>query len=77
VSHNYGPLQTFELTWKSGHIEQAQGHQVIFESMGFVPTENPRFMIHGMFDGHWRLVICAPETDMISVRNVSEQEARP
>ena len=30
--YDYGPLRTYEIAWKSGHVETVQGHQVLFES---------------------------------------------
>lgn len=83
TDHDYGPLRTYEITWQTGHIERVQGHQVLFDSAveGF-PTleghvihyEHPRFQVHGEFDGHWRLVIAAPEADLLSIRDVTERE---
>ena len=82
----YGPLRTYQITWKSGHIETIQGHQVTFESSGLALTSilsplsveartEPRFMVHGEFDGHWRLVLAAPETELHTIRDVTGQEA--
>jgi hypothetical protein len=83
--YDHGPLRTYEITWKSGHIETVQGHQVMFGSdrssfadalWGVQVREQtePRFTIHGEIDGHWRLVISAPEKDLISVRDVTSRE---
>lgn len=78
--YDYGPLRTYEVTWRSGHIETVQGHQVTFESSGIDlfgtrhRTSPPRFMIHGEFDGRWRLVIAAPEADLLSIRDVTDSE---
>lgn len=91
--YDYGPLRTYELTWKSGHIETVQGHQVIFGSdkaFGDVfaasllgggglslpsapAADRPdlRFTIHGEFDGHWRLVLSAPEKELHMLRDVT------
>ena len=30
--YDYGPLRLYEITWKSGHVETVQGHQVTFDS---------------------------------------------
>jgi hypothetical protein len=91
--YDYGPLRTYEVTWKVGLIERFQGHQVMFESdqrkvvsllgdsFGGVATSAttrpPRFTIHGMFDGRWRLVIAAPEDDLTAIRDVTENEMAP
>lgn len=92
-AYDHGPLQTYELIWKTGHIETVQGHQVQFDSGGMAFSSMlgsslgiatradlpPKFRIHGEIDGHWRLVIAAPEEDLVSVRNVTgrEQPAAP
>lgn len=91
MSHDYGPLRTYEITWKSGHIETVQDHQVLFDSDrasfrsafdGILGTATradlpPRFTIHGQFDEHWRLVLTAPEADLLSVRDVTGREQMP
>lgn len=90
-AYNYGPLRAFEVTWKSGHVETVQGHQVMFDSaksefssmfggaLGVATRAEvpPRFTVHGMFDGHWRLVLTAPEADLVSVRDVTDREGIP
>lgn len=83
-AYDYGPLQTFEVTWKSGHVETIQGHQVTFDSgtssfsgWGDISTRTqctPRFTIHGMFGSHWRLMLTAQEDDLMSLRNVTVVE---
>jgi hypothetical protein len=87
--YDHGPLRTYEITWKSGHIETIQGHQVTFDSHrihvdslfgGSVATTSavePRFTIHGEIDGHWRLLLTAPEADLLSIRDVTDREAAP
>jgi hypothetical protein len=76
--HDYGPLRTFEVTWRDRPPEIVQGHQVLIDSLGFMNThrDRPRFMIHGMFPGrHWRLVLMGLEEDVTSIRDVTEQMA--
>ena len=91
--YDNGSLRTYEVTWKTGHIERFQGHQVMFGSdranvasllggaFGAVATSAetlpPRFTIHGQIDGHWRLVISAPEADLSSIRDVTADEITP
>jgi hypothetical protein len=85
VSHDYGPLRSYEVTWRSGHIETVQGHQVTFDSSrlamltmipGKLPDLPPMFHIHGQFPGdRWRLVLMGPEADLLSIRDVTEREA--
>lgn len=84
MGYDYGPLRTFEITWRSGHIETVQGHQVTFDSSrlelltmipGTLPDLPPMFRIHGMFPGsQWRLVLVAPEADLPSLRDVTDRE---
>lgn len=84
---DYGPLQTYEVTWKSGHVETIQGHQVmmtggntemdVLGSFGGLRTRtdrDPRVTIHGEIDGHWRLVLSALEADIATIRNVTGGE---
>lgn len=66
--YDYGPLQEWEIIWRTGHVEHVQGHQIQMESGGFVRRENPRLIIHGRFGKYWRLVLCVPEEDILSVR---------
>jgi hypothetical protein len=77
--YDYGPLQTYEITWQSGHVERLQGHQISYtggaiEALFGRPEKPRRFTIHGEFDGHWRLVITAPEDDVRIIRNVTAGE---
>lgn len=74
-----GPLQTFEITWSTGHVETIQAHQVHWPDntlglFGEKPSENPRVMFHGEFDGHWTLVLVAFEADITRIRNVTVTE---
>jgi hypothetical protein len=76
--HDYGPLQTFEVNFRDRAPEMIQGHQVLFDSGGIfgAPAAVPMIKIHGMFPGkHWRLMLMAPESDILSIRNVTEQLA--
>lgn len=86
TERDYGPLRTYEITWRNRPPEMVQGHQVLFDSQslgyalpGWSPPPaslEPKFRIHGEFPGRrWRLVICAPEADMVSIRDVTEQVA--
>lgn len=82
TDYDYGPLRTYEITWRDRAPEMVQGHQVIYDSHGAafggifgrpdcgLPQ---KFHVHGQFGGHWRLVISAPEADMVSIRDVTEQ----
>jgi len=75
---DYGPIQTYEITWKSGHIETIQAHQVawpfgdsgffIGAALGVATKDEPRIRFHGEFDGHWRLVLDAPVDEIHTIR---------
>jgi hypothetical protein len=87
----HGALRAYEITWKSGHVETVHGHQVLFDSAKteFAPLFGntlslatraelpPRFTVHGEIDGHWRLILTAPEADLVSVRDVTDRERVP
>lgn len=91
MSYDHGPLRTYEITWKSGHVERVPGHQVMFDSMrpgfgnltgGALGTavshdRPPRFTIHGQFGPHWRLVLTALESELVSLRDVTDAEPVP
>lgn len=77
---DHGPLRTYQITWATGHVETIRGHQVtrtgnlpsLFEATG--RSLEPRFLIHGEFDGRWRLVLTALEKDISVIRDVTEGE---
>jgi hypothetical protein len=77
--HDYGPLQSFEITWTSGHVETIQAHQVSWP--GSLPAffgqaeKTPRIQFHGEIDGRWTLVLSALEADLTRIRNVTQTEA--
>lgn len=68
-----GPISTYQVIWKSGHVEEIQAHQVMWPDhasslFGGAPAKNPRVMFHGEINGQWQLVLAAPEDDITSVR---------
>jgi hypothetical protein len=88
--YEYGPLDTYEIVWASGHIERIDAHQVImppdemlsslFGALGTLSKPKKGWMFHGEVDGRWRLLLTAPAEDIRSVRNVShtrDQAAAP
>jgi len=93
MSFDYGPLRSYELTWRSGYVETVQAHQITFQSdrdhgtaaiADFFGTATatraelpPRFTIHGEIDGHWRMLLTAPEADLLSIRDVTDRESVP
>lgn len=81
--YDHGPLRTYQIIWRSGHIETVQGHQVTFDSHVDMFRSGPprpgRFNIHGDFpkeDGgtDWRLVLHGLEDDIITIRDVTDAE---
>jgi hypothetical protein len=77
MTHDYGPLRTYEVTWLTRAPEIVQGHSVQFESGGFmsVPNNRFRFRIYGMFGEQWRMVLMGLEEDVTCIRDVTEQLA--
>jgi len=75
---DYGPLRTYEVTWKDRAPEMVQGHQVMFESGGIFnpPERDLRFFIHGESPGgRWRLVLMGLEKDITGIRDVTDHLA--
>jgi hypothetical protein len=76
---DYGPLQTFELTWTGGHVERIQAHQVAYPGnaailFGHEPNAEPVIEFHGDFDGRWRLVLRVHAKEIRIIRNLSVTE---
>jgi len=71
-----GPLQSYEITWTTGHVEVIQAHQVTWPDAALFgpPAENPRIAFHGEFDGRWQLVLSTAEADIARIRNVTVTE---
>ncbi|MFD0902384.1 hypothetical protein [Actinomadura sediminis] len=80
--YDYGPLRTYEVIWRSGHVETVQGHQVTFSggddavaAMFGQPSRQPaRFKIHGDFPDGWRLVLFGLQDDVLTIRDVTAAE---
>ena len=78
-----GPLNTYEVIYNSGHVEQVQAHQVIMPfdmpSLFGSPstTKDQRWTFHGEIDGRWTLLLSVPESDVRSVRNVTHTVDQP
>lgn len=81
----YGPLQTYEVTWTSGHVEKIRCHQVsysggsagldVLATIGLKTQQGDRRIhLHGMIDRHWRLILSAREDDIASLRLVTAGE---
>lgn len=77
--HDYGPLQTYEVIWESGHVERIQAHQVTYPNnaaimFGNRPDAKHIIEFHGEIDGRWRLQLRAPLDDILVVRNMTTTE---
>ncbi|MEV6035965.1 hypothetical protein AB0L65_32750 [Nonomuraea sp. NPDC052116] len=81
--YDYGPLQTYEVTWKSGHVERVQCHQITHpgsaaDAFGLIGIRtnqgDRRIHMHGEFDGRWLLVLSALEDDIRAIRLVTGGE---
>lgn len=74
-----GPIRTYEIIWKSGHVEQIQAHQVLVPRpplFGEPPSDRDDvYTFHGEIDGQWLLILAAPAADILSVRLVIGQPA--
>lgn len=80
--HDYGPLRTYQVTYRSGSIATVQGHQVLIPSLGaaisssflgaLATDKRDLLTIHGEFDGHWRLMLAVREELVESVRDVTD-----
>lgn len=90
MSHDYGPVQTYEITWKSGHIETVLAHQVSWPRRGMalvasgflagLGDEQPTpsiIQFHAELDGRWLLMLSAHEDDIRTIRLITQPEAIP
>ena len=84
--YDYGPLRTYEITWRTGHIETVRAHQVLWPNdllnvLAPVATAQHmarrRVLISGMFEDRWRLVLAADEDEIYSIRDVTADEPVP
>jgi hypothetical protein len=81
---NRGPLQQYEITWMSGHVETIPAHQVTYPHRGLavsrsvvgMPAEGgaARVQLHAEIDGRWQLMLSAREEDIRTMRNVTGGE---
>jgi len=85
TNFDHGPIQTFEITWKTGHIERIQAHQVswpnnmqnVLEGLGVATKtrRDPRVDFHVDLDGRWTLMLSALVEDIRTIRNVLTEDA--
>lgn len=87
-THDYGPVQIYEITWMSGHVETVQAHQVSWPQTGQyiargmlgVTAEAPgrsKIQMHAEIAGRWVLTLSALEEDIRTIRNVTAGERVP
>lgn len=77
--YDHGPLQTYEIAWRTGHVERIDAHQVTFPGslpamLAARPQKNPHIQFHGEIDGKWMLILSALEDDIVRIRNVTQTE---
>ncbi len=85
---DYGPVQTYEIVWRSGHVETVLAHQVTWPQNGTslfggsiammtgrAGTSQVQF--HAMLDGRWRLTLAADEEDLRTIRLITTPESLP
>lgn len=82
MTYDYGDIQTYEIVWRSGHVERVLAHQVTYPGAGAEllhgRTRTYRVIeFHGQIDGRWLLTLRADEDDIQTVRLVTEDEPLP
>lgn len=83
---NHGPIQQYEITWMSGHVETIPAHQVMYPHRGLALFSDSmssgltadggaaRVQLHAEIDGRWQLMLSAREDDIRTMRNVTGGE---
>ena len=76
MSYDHGPLRDYEVTRRSGHVETIKAHQCILPAttpfgLGETPGDMRRVTFHGAIDGRWQLILTAPESEILTVRNIT------
>jgi len=83
MTSDRGPVQTYEVVWRSGHVERVQAHQVSWpgqgaRALGWAPSDKPQqICFHAEIDGHWLPTLIADEADIQTVRLITEDEPVP
>lgn len=78
--YDHGPLVPYQVMWRTGHIETIHAHQVIWPNgalgalFGQADLRDERVMLHGEIDGHWRLLLVADASDILSIRALDQSE---
>lgn len=82
------PVQVYEITWQSGHVETVIAHQVSHDSLRTrvaalgdgafaADSEGARIKFHAEVDGRWTLQLSAHEADIRTIRNITRGEQAP
>ncbi|MFE9328361.1 hypothetical protein ACIHDR_46815 [Nocardia sp. NPDC052278] len=75
---DYGPLDTYKITWSDGRITYLQAHQITVPhpvSTSIFPGRNKgRWTIHSQIQGRWTLILTVPDKDIRSVRNMTHTD---
>jgi hypothetical protein len=79
--YDRGPIQTYEVIWRSGHVERVLAHSVTYPGAGAEIFGRPRahrvIEFHGEIGGRWLLTLRADEDDLLTVRLITEGEPIP
>lgn len=71
-----GPLNSYEIVWRSGHVETIKAHQCLWPlDLAGMTEPNPKVMFHAEINGNWGPVLIADKADIISVRQLMEENA--
>ena len=76
-----GEPDEFEVIWRTGHTDRLVAHQVSLEGGDTFFRSGPetpqRVRFHAEIDGHWRLLLDALASDVLTIRNVTHVQERP
>ncbi len=79
--YDHGPMQTYEVVWRSGHVERVLAQQVAWPGMGgrlFGHAGGPQqITFHAEINGRWLPTLIADEADIQTVRLVTADEPIP
>lgn len=90
MSSNYAdiPPQVYEITWHAGHVETVIAHQVshgsqrirvsaLMNGESASEADGRRIKFHAEIDGRWTLQLSAMESDIRTIRNITNGEQPP
>lgn len=83
-----GPVDRYEIVWRSGHIETVLAHQVSWPQNGMYAFGGRVVMLtehqgpaqvhfHAEIDGKWKLTLVADEADIQTIRLLTADETLP